>query len=157
MNQYSMKIKLCDVHIFSDCYNSELYEAERWHNDSRMWTPMTILKNGQHIFIGDIIDVNSCIGKVIKFVKVCYTQLIFTNFVWSIQKGGMLQAIIHVIKFEQVLRMFTITEDATMVSCSLISGLSTLSFDRTMLIKENMDGTFTTLTDNVRLANQHTK
>jgi hypothetical protein len=53
---------------------SELYEAERWHEDCRMWTPMTTLDNGQQIFIGDIVDIDSSeylSGKVTKFVEVC--------------------------------------------------------------------------------------
>lgn len=60
---------------FMTLFYSELYEAERWHEDSRMWTPMTTLSNGQQIFIGDIIeyiDSSNCLsGKVTKFVKVC--------------------------------------------------------------------------------------
>ena len=35
---------------------SELYESQRWLNDSTYWTPMAVLSNYQHIFIGDIIE-----------------------------------------------------------------------------------------------------
>ncbi len=47
--------------------------------------------------------------------------------------------------------MFTIAEDVTMVCCSLIRGVSTPSIDRTMLVNAKSDGTFTALTDNVRI------
>ena len=52
---------------------SELYEAQRWHTDHKLWTPMIVLTNGQHIFIGDIIGFDnylgeSTIGKVVRFV-----------------------------------------------------------------------------------------
>ena len=52
---------------------SEVYEGDMWHNDRRLWTPMTTLTDGQHIFIGDIVDINAagCLsGKVVKFVEV---------------------------------------------------------------------------------------
>lgn len=59
-------------------YYSELYEAERWHSDSKLWTPMTILGNGEHVFIGDIVDIaidHSISGKIVRFVEV-HTNLI---------------------------------------------------------------------------------
>lgn len=60
------------VHI-----NSELYEAQRWHCESNLWTPMMTL-HGQHIFIGDIVDVAKlkCSGKVVKFFEVKFNNSI---------------------------------------------------------------------------------
>ena len=78
MNLYGMRIwtsilTRCNYHY---CHNSELYEAERWHSENRLWTPMTILHNGQHIFIGDIVDINnSSAGKIVKFIEVCHQEI----------------------------------------------------------------------------------
>lgn len=56
----------------------ELYEGLRWDEDERLWTPMTVLENGNHVYIGDIVDMidyDSEIfrGKVINF---CYLSVI---------------------------------------------------------------------------------
>lgn len=65
-------------------YYSEVYEAERWHNECRLWTPMVTLSNGQHIFIDDVIDVkewNSQLmysGKVVKFIEVTKSMLMMS-------------------------------------------------------------------------------
>lgn len=70
-------------YIVSQCeamFYRELYQAQRWCTESRFWTPMIVLDNGCHVFIGDIIDVQNpntgkveCRGKVVKF----YTKVAF--------------------------------------------------------------------------------
>ena len=52
------------------CY-SELFEAQRWHTEPTLWTPMVVLDNGKHLFIGEIFEYTSmtrrCFGKVVRF------------------------------------------------------------------------------------------
>ncbi len=67
------------------------------------------------------------------------------------QKSGALQAIVHEIKFEEVLGVFTVAEGGAIICCSLISGTSNFTInDRTALLAAKIDGTFSTLTDDVR-------
>ena len=69
-----MKLMLLSQSLLHVTLNicSELYQAQRWYTESIYWTPM-IVRNGCHIFIGDIVDiaidvfVNS--GKVVKFYR----------------------------------------------------------------------------------------
>lgn len=52
---------------------SEMFEASRWHSDERFFAPMITHKNGDYIFVGDIVNFpepghGPCYGKVVKFM-----------------------------------------------------------------------------------------
>ena len=46
-----------------------MYEARRWHNDKRFYTPMIVLDSGEQLFVGDFIKLKeyNIYGKVEKF------------------------------------------------------------------------------------------
>ena len=46
-----------------------MYEAKRWHDDKRFYTPMVTLDSGEHLFVGDFVKLKgySIYGKVEKF------------------------------------------------------------------------------------------
>ena len=46
-----------------------MYEAKRWHDDKRFYTPMIVLDCGKHLFIGDFVKIKGydIYGKVEKF------------------------------------------------------------------------------------------
>ena len=47
-----------------------MFEAQRWHNDPRFFSPMMVLDNGKHVFIGDFVTLENdtnAYGKVVKF------------------------------------------------------------------------------------------
>ena len=53
-----------------------MYEADRWHKDPRIQSPMVIYK-GEHIFVGDMVEFvdsgeeylcGKCYGKVLNFM-----------------------------------------------------------------------------------------
>lgn len=65
-----LRLKKNNFHFLK--FHSELYEAQRWNNDPSLWTPMAVLMNGQHLFIGDIFEYHNkvtgmCIGKAESF------------------------------------------------------------------------------------------
>lgn len=47
-----------------------MYEAKRWHEDKRFYTPMIVLDSGEHLFVRDFVKIKGCniYGKVEKFV-----------------------------------------------------------------------------------------
>lgn len=55
--------------------SSELYEARRWNEDPQYWTPMALLDNNHHVYIGDIVSFKGRsykeLGKIHKFIEVC--------------------------------------------------------------------------------------
>ena len=58
--------------VFIGTY-SEMFEASRWHSDERFFAPMITHKNGDHIFVGDIVNFQEpghgpCYRKVVKFM-----------------------------------------------------------------------------------------
>lgn len=59
----------------------------------------------------------------------------------------------RIIAFEPPVGKYTIAEDTTMLSCSLIKGVAVLSIERTMLLNAKSDGTYTALTDDVSFVN----
>jgi len=46
-----------------------MYEAKRWNNDPRFQAPMTTLKNGDRVFIGDFVCAESCYGTLKKIER----------------------------------------------------------------------------------------
>ena len=68
---------LCVILLYS-----ELHEAQRWNNDPSLWTPMAVLTNGQHLFIGDIFEYDNkitgiCLGKAENFIYMVCIKYIF--------------------------------------------------------------------------------
>ncbi len=55
-NQFGITLIFCVLCQYSVPYFSELYQANRWHTDTNLWTPMAILNNSEHVFIGDIVE-----------------------------------------------------------------------------------------------------
>ncbi len=55
---------------------SEMYEAVRWHEDTRFFSPM-VEHNGEFLFVGDFVTVKDtrygdCVVKVWKFTQSVY-------------------------------------------------------------------------------------
>lgn len=136
----------------------ELYEAERWHNDPTYWTPMVVLTNGQHIFIGDIFEytsiMGSCLGKVKRFIHMvgaCILYYIFTNRFCGFQKNSdSLRVVFHEIVEDASTGCYLIAlDDNLIISIDSIDRLSTLSFTRDGTARLSEDGTVSTLNDTV--------
>ena len=67
---------------------SEIFEAERWHEDSRFFSPM-IEHNGEYIFIDDLVKVKDqtygdCIAKVSKFTEVVCPYILSQDTITSL-------------------------------------------------------------------------
>ena len=45
-----------------DWDNREMFHASRWHDDPRFHSPMTLLNNGEHVFLRDCV---SCVHPVL--------------------------------------------------------------------------------------------
>ena len=61
--------------------HSELYQSKVWNEDPKYWSPMIILDNKKHAYVGDIVTSKSTCkswtcGKVIKFVEVLHNLAI---------------------------------------------------------------------------------
>ena len=120
---------------------------------------MMILKDGQHIFIGDIIDVTQkesqqviCSGKVQNFIEVDSICLFATYSCYAAQICGLIHVVIRVIKFINQSGAYIIEDDLNAVPCHSVKGHSNLrNLERNMLIKETIEGEFKQVTDVVRM------
>ena len=48
-----------------------MYEAKRWHDDKRFYTPMIVLDCGKHLFIGDFVKIKGYDINLRQSGKVC--------------------------------------------------------------------------------------
>ena len=62
-----------------------MFEAQRWHSDPRLFSPMMVLDSGKHLFIGDFItleDDPKTYGKVIKFAIQVNTETFYMYYTY---------------------------------------------------------------------------